>query len=313
MVNHTNTSNENNEVIGQLYFVKIAENPAIKFHTIRNPELNPLMNDGSSLLINYLIHLTNEHERIIVNPFDLKFAYLNLFLGILYLFELYLTPYIISILSENDAKTIDPKYVDLLRILNIYGYDLEEEQTAAAVLEKMINIPVVNLGITGGNVFNIKHNLSELLKSHTPKAIVIAWPRPTRWTDPDGFNWGNWFFDEHIDSMPGLRDIPLDPVRFEEYKELLFSGKLDTLTYEAIDRIRELIKEYPSTDQNAGLIFVSPETSSAGLYHVLSSIDNTTIVAMLTNEELENSQIKPIRKFNCENIFYINLFSKSSL
>ena len=74
-----------------------------------------------------------------------------------------------------------------------------------------------------------------------------------------------------------------------------------------------MIKEYPSTDQNAGLIFVSPETSSAGLYHVLSSIDNTTIVAMLTNEELENSQIKPIRKFNCENIFYINLFSKSSL
>jgi hypothetical protein len=138
---------------------------------------------------------------------------------------------------------------------NVYGYDLPEEQTAAVILEKMINIPVINLGITGGNVFNIEHNLSELLKSHKPKAIIIAWPRPTRWTDPDGFNWGNWFFDKFIDSMPGLRDIPLDPIRFEEYKELLFSGKLDTLTYEAIDRIRELIKEYPSIE----FVYTSPK------------------------------------------------------
>jgi hypothetical protein len=138
---------------------------------------------------------------------------------------------------------------------NIYGYDLEEEQTAAAVLEKMINIPVINLGITGGNVFNIKHNLSELLKSHTPGAIIIAWPRPTRWVDPDGFNWGNWFFDEFIDSMPGLTDIPLDLVRFEEYKELLFSGKLETLTYDCIHDIREMIKNYPSIE----FVYTSPK------------------------------------------------------
>jgi hypothetical protein len=138
---------------------------------------------------------------------------------------------------------------------NIYGYDLPEEQTAAAILEKMIDIPVINLGITGGNVFNIEHNLSVLLESHTPKAIIIAWPRPTRWTDPDGFNWGNWFFDQHIDSMPGLRSIPLDPARFEEYKELLFSGKLDTLTYEAIHRIREMVKEHPLIE----FVYTSPK------------------------------------------------------
>jgi hypothetical protein len=138
---------------------------------------------------------------------------------------------------------------------NVYGYDLPEEQTAGTVLEKMIDIPVVNLGITGGNVFNIEHNLSVLLESHTPRAIIIAWPRPTRWTDPDGFNWGNWFFDKHIDSMPGLRDIPLDPVRFEEYKELLFSGELETLTYNCIDRIREMIKQHPSVE----FVYTSPK------------------------------------------------------
>jgi hypothetical protein len=94
---------------------------------------------------------------------------------------------------------------------------------------------------------------------------------------------------------------------------MVTQGSMGSLNERGQKFIEDMIKEYPSTDQNAGLIFVSPETSSAGLYHILSSIENTTIVAMLTNEDLENSQIKPIRKFNCENIFYINLFSKSSL
>lgn len=138
---------------------------------------------------------------------------------------------------------------------NIYGYALDEEQTAAAQLEKIIGIPVINLGITGGNVFNIEHNLSVLLESHKPKAVIIAWPRPTRWTDPDGFNWGNWYFPEFIDSMPENKLDKLDPVRFEEYKELLFSGKLDILTDECIQRIRTMIKNYPSVE----FVYTSPK------------------------------------------------------
>ena len=153
---------------------------------------------------------------------------------------------------------------------NVYGYDLPEEQTAGAVLEKMIGIPVVNLGIIGGNVFNIEHNLSVLLESHTPRAIIIAWPRSHCWTDPDGFNWGKWFFDKHIDSMPGLRDIPLDPVRFEEYKELLFSGELKTLTYNCIDRIREMIKQHPSVE----FVYTSPKLSPPVETNMIHYIDH---------------------------------------
>lgn len=94
---------------------------------------------------------------------------------------------------------------------------------------------------------------------------------------------------------------------------MVTQGSMGSLNEKGQKFIEDMLKEYPSTEDKAGVIFVAPDTSSAGLFHILSSIENTTIVAMLTNEELENSQIKPVRKFNCENIFYINLFSKSSL
>jgi hypothetical protein len=139
-----------------------------------------------------------------------------------------------------------------------------EEQTAASILEKMTGIPVVNLGILGGNVFNIKHNLSVLLESYTPKAIIIAWPLPTRWADPDGYNWGMWFFADQLDTITGLRSklttgtIKPDLVRFNEYKELLFSGKLETMSYECIDSIREMIKQYTLVE----FIYTSPKLES---------------------------------------------------
>jgi hypothetical protein len=153
---------------------------------------------------------------------------------------------------------------------HVYGYDLPEEQTAAAILEKMIGIPVINLGISGGNVFNIKHNLSVLLKSYAPKAIIIAWPLPTRWTDPTGFNWGNWYFEEQLDSLPGLRDTKLDPVRFNEYKELLFSGKLETMSYECIDSIRKMIEQYTSVE----FVYTSPNLGSPVKTNMIHYVDH---------------------------------------
>lgn len=131
---------------------------------------------------------------------------------------------------------------------NIYGYQLLKDQTAPAFLENLINIPVINLGISGGNVFNIKNNLSVLLESYTPKAIILAWPRPTRWTDPDGFNWGNWFLPEMIDSEPSNKDIVLNLERLEEYKKLLFSGELSNMTNDAIQDVREMCKDLPSIE-----------------------------------------------------------------
>jgi hypothetical protein len=153
---------------------------------------------------------------------------------------------------------------------NVYGYDLPEEQTAAAILEKIIGIPVINLGISGGNVFNIKHNLSVLLESYTPKAIIIAWPLPTRWTDRNGFNWGDWYiFEELLNSIPGLKDTKLNPLRFDEYKELLFSGKLETMTYECIDNIREMIEQYTSVEFS----YKSPNTGPPVKTNMIHYVD----------------------------------------
>jgi hypothetical protein len=135
---------------------------------------------------------------------------------------------------------------------NVYVFDLLEDQTAAAYLEKITNVPVINLGICGGNVFNIKHNLSVLLESYTPKAIILAWPRPTRWTDPDGFNWGVWYMDvkpdEEVEDPISRKKVFLNQDRFKEYKELLLSDKISEMTNATITDIKEMVKEYTSIE-----------------------------------------------------------------
>ena len=157
---------------------------------------------------------------------------------------------------------------------NVYGYDLPEEQTAAAILEKIIGIPVINLGISGGNVFNIKHNLSVLLESYTPKVIIIAWPLPTRWTDRNGFNWGDWYFEENLDMIPGLRETKLNPLMFKEFKELSFSGKLETLSYECIDNIREMIEQYTSVEFAYTSPNIGPPVKTNMIHYVDHMPDN---------------------------------------
>jgi len=125
---------------------------------------------------------------------------------------------------------------------NVYGHELHDYQTAPAVLEKMIGMPVINLGISGGNIFNIQHNLSELITSHHPAAVVIAWPRPTRWVDQDGFNWGPWMLS------PGYDTSALNQKWLTEYKKLIETDDITRLTNDAILNIRDIINTLPSVE-----------------------------------------------------------------
>jgi hypothetical protein len=131
---------------------------------------------------------------------------------------------------------------------NVYGYHLADHETAPALLESLTGIPVINLGINGGNVFNIKHNLVELLRTHTPTAIVIAWTNPSRWMDSNKFNWGPWFLPEGIKVHPENKTVILNEDRFNEYVAILSSGKLLSMTNDIMQEVREIIKDYPNVE-----------------------------------------------------------------
>jgi hypothetical protein len=125
---------------------------------------------------------------------------------------------------------------------HVYGHELLEHQTAPAILEKIIGVPVINLGISGGNIFNIQHNLTTLLKLYQPSGIVISWPRPTRWMDSNKFNWGPWMLSPNFDSSA------LDQQKLNEYKKLIETDSITQLTNEAIFNIQKIIKYWPSIE-----------------------------------------------------------------
>ena len=145
----------------------------------------------------------------------------------------------------------------------VHGYLLEDHQTAPKNLEKIIGIPVINLGISGGNVFNIQHNLSVLTASYRPRAVVIAWPKPTRWVDPNGFNWGPWMLDSKYDHSD------LDHRMLTEYKSLIETDEISRMTDKSIRAVKEIIKFYPVVEFN----YAKPHWSYLVKTHEIQVID----------------------------------------
>ena len=74
--------------------------------------------------------------------------------------------------------------VVILGCSHVYGHALAEEDTAARVLEKQINMPVINLGVPAGSVelafYNslILHNMGV-----KPKAIIQIWSELSRYVN----------------------------------------------------------------------------------------------------------------------------------
>lgn len=74
----------------------------------------------------------------------------------------------------------------MLGCSNVYGYSLAEEDTAARVLEKQIEIPVVNLGVTGGSVELAFYNSLILYEMGVrPKSIIQNWSCTERYNNFD--------------------------------------------------------------------------------------------------------------------------------
>lgn len=132
---------------------------------------------------------------------------------------------------------------------NVFGYGLPVEQTAPYLIEKSLGVPVINLGISGGNVFNIHQNLTVLLDRFLPKAIVIAWPPKGRWADSNGTNWGVWMLDPDWAKRYACDSYTLpDLSEIEDYKQILMSGELDLMTENTIQEIRRITAKYCSIE-----------------------------------------------------------------
>jgi hypothetical protein len=88
-------------------------------------------------------------------------------------------------------------------------------------------------------------------------------------------------------------------------------GELTELNQDAQNFVNFMIKQYPSISSSPGVIFISSNTSEQGLKHLLSNIDSQTMVAVVSNTEL-NYPIEEAVSFICEDKFYIKLYTKQS-
>lgn len=69
------------------------------------------------------------------------------------------------------------------------GVGVKSEDCYVSVLSQMLNWPILNLGVSGGNAAHVQRNLVQALKSTTKPDFVIAqWPNPIRRTV--------WHFDQ---------------------------------------------------------------------------------------------------------------------
>jgi hypothetical protein len=85
----------------------------------------------------------------------------------------------------------------ILGCSHVYGHAHAEEDTAVRVLEKQVNIPVINLGVPGGSVELAFYNSLILHEMGVkPKAIIQIWSELNRYSN---------FFEGKVDTMYNCR------------------------------------------------------------------------------------------------------------
>jgi len=96
-------------------------------------------------------------------------------------------------LNSNGYRAAEWETIDwnnsyiMLGCSNIFGLGVDDSDTVSANLEKILNCPVINLGMNGGSISLILAITINLLeKNITPRGVIIAWPNIDRmlW-------WGN--------------------------------------------------------------------------------------------------------------------------
>jgi hypothetical protein len=117
---------------------------------------------------------------------------------------------------------------------HVYGIGLPNHtETVSYQLEKIIDFPVLNLGIPRGSPMIIKHNLDIMLTHYTPRAIIISWPSLIRWLswkDNKPLQWSNMHFQENV----AQKEIDRSPEDFKKYKDLVLNDKIADINLSVI-------------------------------------------------------------------------------
>lgn len=117
---------------------------------------------------------------------------------------------------------------------HIWGQSLEEHDTVPYLLENLTGQPVDNLGIIGASPDLVYYVLNDLLKSHNPRAIIIAWPESGRTYHVNNNNTittiGPWSINSNIDKKI-----------LEQYKTDILNGTILKNNLKCMDQVNQIV------------------------------------------------------------------------
>jgi hypothetical protein len=127
---------------------------------------------------------------------------------------------------------------------HVFGTGLEHYETAPYQLSELLKHTVINYGRPGIGPMTIKTQIEELLKDYTPTAIIIAWPSFDRWQSGSVLWIPQCLTDVkmHNDNFGSKK---LWPKQWNQYKELVMTGKLRQTNLKAVQDTHMLVNGIP--------------------------------------------------------------------
>jgi len=157
-------------------FGKAMRNEMLDFHTIRNKFISQMMPDGRFLFIHYLDNIYNKLVVGTINPLE-DLAFMNRCTNIaqpsLQSGEPFIKPFITYILDNMIYHTNYDPIVSMLRLLAIYGYDVQQlfvshKYTGFILSDKYVLDSMITMGVVLDK--DVIHNY---LKTNTVKNEVV--------------------------------------------------------------------------------------------------------------------------------------------
>lgn len=110
-----------------------------------------------------------------------------------------------------------------------------------------------------------------------------------------------------------------EPANYDALKEafievvntdgMILQGSMPNYKSRAKDFIESMTTKFSVVPEEPGVIFISPEISNDGFKMFINQINKRTMVAVL-DEKDKDYPMKEYKKFNCENEFFIKIFTK---
>lgn len=90
---------------------------------------------------------------------------------------------------------------------------------------------------------------------------------------------------------------------------MVLQGKMHNYNTEAKNFVERMIDKFSIVGDDPGVIFISPDISKDGFEMLLNQIQPRTMIAVVDEIDREFYK-KEFKKFNCNNKFYVKLYSK---